>query len=167
MRHQEEPAALDRKLLAMGFDIAVGVPDSTLTGILGELGASIPVHVTPREDTAVAVACGLALAGARPVVYMKNAGLMTAGDALLSLARDMEVPLFLLVGWAGSGEDHLPHHVVTGERTTAFLEGLAISWRIHQPGMQAELAGWHQDCSRRHEHSALLIPPGGHHAHEN
>lgn len=153
---------LDQQLVAMGFNVAVGVPDSTLTSLMAKLGESMPVHVAPREDVAVAVACGLELAGAQPLVYMKNAGLLASGDALLSLARDIEVPLFLLVGWAGAWHDRLPHHVVTGERTTPFLDSLGISWRATQPSRPADLTAWHSDCRRRRAHCALLIPPRRH-----
>ncbi|MEY9848328.1 sulfopyruvate decarboxylase TPP-binding subunit [Streptacidiphilus sp. BW17] len=145
-------------LLRAGFDCAVGVPDSHLTALLEQLHRpSLPVYCPPREDCAVAVAVGLTLAGARPLVFMKNAGLFTTGDALTSLARDAAVPLALLVGWAGTGSDRLPHHVVTGERTTALLDGLAISWTT--PADTADLAGWFAGHRAAGHHSALLIEP--------
>lgn len=151
---------LGQQLLTMEFDTAIGVPDSTLTSVVSMLGQSITVQAAPREDVAVAAACGLELAGSRPLLYMKNAGLLTCGDALLSLARDMEIPLFLLIGWAGSGTDQLPHHVVTGERTTGFLDSLDIPWRVPPTGPTDDLPAWHAACRRRRAHCALLIPPG-------
>ncbi|MEU8782043.1 hypothetical protein [Streptomyces sp. NPDC048637] len=154
---------LDQQLLGLGFDCAVGVPDSHLSALMEQVAQSIPVHIAPREDVAVATACGLKLGGARPMLYMKNAGLFTCGDALLSLARDMEVSLFMLVGWAGVGSDHLPHHVVSGERTTPFLDSLGIPWRI--AGDIEETAGWYEKCRRQRTHCALLLPPGGTHGH--
>ncbi|HUY52284.1 MAG TPA: hypothetical protein VMV92_42365 [Streptosporangiaceae bacterium] len=111
----------------------------------------------------MAAACGLELGGARPLLYMKNAGMFTCGDALLSLARDMEVGLCMLVGWAGVGSDNLPHHVVSGERTTPFLDSLGIPWRIPgNDGSDAEgTASWYAECHRRRTHCAVLLPPGG------
>ncbi|MGW2055921.1 hypothetical protein ACWCOZ_18745 [Streptomyces sp. NPDC001840] len=156
---------LDELLLRMGFDCAVGVPDSHLTALMGRMADSIPVHIAPREDVAVAASCGLELGGARPMLYMKNAGLFACGDALLSLARDMEVSLFLLVGWAGVGSDNLPHHVVSGERTTPFLNSLGISWHIADNNDSAGTAAWYEECRRQRTHCALLLPPGGTHAH--
>jgi sulfopyruvate decarboxylase TPP-binding subunit len=152
--------ALGQQLLTMGFGTAIGVPDSTLTSLVSMLGQSITVYTAPREDVAVAAACGLELAGSHSLLYLKNAGLLTCGDALLSLARDMEVPLFMLVGWAGSGTDQLPHHVVIGERTTGFLDSLDIPWRVPRAGHDGDLPAWHAACRRRGAHCALLISPG-------
>jgi sulfopyruvate decarboxylase subunit alpha len=156
-----------RLLLDLGFDCAVGVPDSNLTALMEQVERSIPVYVAPREDVAVAAACGLTLGGSRPLLYMKNAGLFTCGDALLSLARDMEVGLCLLVGWAGVGADNRPHHVVSGERTTPFLDSLGVCWRVlGGEGSDGEqLAAWYADCRRQRTHCALLLPPGGTNGH--
>jgi sulfopyruvate decarboxylase TPP-binding subunit len=110
---------MDELLTSLGCDYAIGVPDTTLAALMSRLAAVIPVHAAPREDAAVAVGCGLRLGGRLPLVYMKNAGLLTCGDALLSLGRDIGCGLLLLIGWAGSGSDTLPHHVVSGKRTTA------------------------------------------------
>src|SRR2546421_3373754 len=99
--------ALHELPAALGLDIAVGVPDSQLSALMTAVASSMPVHVAPREDVAVGVACGLTLGGRRPFVYLKNAGLFTCGDALLSLARDVGVATVLVVGWAGTGDDRL------------------------------------------------------------
>ena len=157
-------SALDEQLTAMGFHCAIGVPDSHLTAIVARLGDRIPVHVAPREDVAVAVACGVVLAGQRPLLYMKNAGLFAAGDALVSLAADLRLWLTLLVGWAGTGTDTLPHHVVTGERTTALLEALGIAWRsADELAAAGDGAQWAQHCRDLARHSAILVSPGGGH----
>ena len=154
---------MSRLLLGLGFDCAVGVPDSHLTALMDQVERAIPVYVAPREDVAVAAACGLTLGGSRPLLYMKNAGLFTCGDALLSLARDMEIGLCLLVGWAGVGADNRPHHVVCGERTTPFLDSLGICWRAlgAEVSDAEQTAAWYADCRRRRTHCALLLPPGG------
>ena len=154
---------LSRLLLGLGFDCAVGVPDSHLTALMEQVERSIPVYIAPREDVAVAAACGLTLGGSRPLLYMKNAGLFTCGDALLSLARDMEIGLCLLVGWAGVCTDNRPHHVVSGERTTPFLDSLGICWRAlgEETSGVGQTAAWYAGCRRRRTHCALLLPPGG------
>ncbi|WP_051942221.1 thiamine pyrophosphate-binding protein [Streptacidiphilus rugosus] len=152
---------LAKRLHGAGFDCAIGVPDSHLTDLVGELGISIPVHLAPREDTAVAAAVGMTLAGARPLLFMKNAGLFTTCDALTSLAADAAVPLALLVGWAGTGTDHLPHHVVTGERTTGLLTSLGVSWATTDH--TGDLEAWFTAHRQAGEHCALLVRPGGAH----
>jgi phosphonopyruvate decarboxylase len=155
--------ALHELPAALGLDVAVGVPDSHLCGLMTAVGSSMPVYVAPREDTAVGVACGLALGGRSPFVYLKNAGLFTCGDALLSLARDIGVATFLVVGWAGTGDDRLSHHVVTGERTLQFLLTLGISYRIVEHDEKVDLATmrrWYDHCVAAGRHRALLVRPG-------
>ncbi|WP_159401171.1 thiamine pyrophosphate-binding protein [Streptomyces sp. NRRL B-24484] len=152
---------LAERLRGAGFDCALGVPDSHLTTLIDHLDQAMPVHLAPREDAAVAAAVGMSIAGGRPLLFMKNAGLFTTGDALTSLAADAAVPLALLVGWAGTGTDRLPHHTVTGERTTDFLTGLGVAWST--PDRTGDLDTWfsaHRDTGR---HCALLIQPGGLH----
>jgi len=156
--------ALSELPAALGLDVAVGVPDSHLSTLMTAVGSSMPVYTAPREDVAVAVACGLTLGGRRPLVYMKNAGLLACGDALLSLARDMRISTFMLVGWAGSGDDRLSHHVVTGERTVPFLRALGISYRAVSPRTTVDLGSmrrWYDRCTAVGGHGALLVRPGG------
>jgi sulfopyruvate decarboxylase subunit alpha len=147
---------------AMGLDVAVGVPDSHLSTVMTAVASSMPVYVAPREDVAVGVACGLTLGGRKPFVYMKNAGLLTCGDALLSLARDLRITAFLLVGWAGSGDDTLAHHVVTGQRTVPFLRALGISYRTVDPDATVDVSSmrrWYDRCGAAGRHCALLVRP--------
>jgi sulfopyruvate decarboxylase TPP-binding subunit len=113
----------------------------------------------PREDVAVSVACGLTLGGSHPLVYLKNAGLLTCGDALLSLARDVGIGLFLLVGWAGSHDDRLPHHVVSGEVTQPYLDALGIPWNVASADHVDEIARVALQCRADQRHYALLVPP--------
>lgn len=146
----------------LGFDVAVGVPDSHLSALMTRVASSMPVYIAPREDVAVGVACGLTLGGRRPFVYMKNAGLFTCGDALLSLARDLGVNVFLLIGWAGAGTDRLPHHVVTGRRTVPFLRTLGISYRtvsLNTAVNASSMRRWQARCDRAGQHCALLVLP--------
>jgi sulfopyruvate decarboxylase TPP-binding subunit len=156
--------ALHELPAALGLDIAVGVPDSHLSALITAVASSMPVHVAPREDAAVGVACGLTLGGRNPFVYLKNAGLFTCGDALLSLARDIGVGVFLMVGWAGSGDDKLSHHVVTGERTIQFLQALGISYRTVGHDAKVDLnrmRRWYDRGGAAGQHRALLVRPGG------
>jgi sulfopyruvate decarboxylase TPP-binding subunit len=152
--------AFEELLLTVGVDAAVGVPDTILAGVFARL--SVPVFTAPREDVAVAAAVGLELGGRRPVLFMKNAGLLTCGDALLSLARDCRVGLLLVVGWAGIGDDQLPHHTVTGAVTVPFLDALRIPWRmivLDVPDPDGGFGAWYRAARAARSHCALLVPP--------
>jgi sulfopyruvate decarboxylase TPP-binding subunit len=54
-----------------------------------------------REGEAIAVAAGLWLGGAAPVVVLQNTGLLEAGDALRGTASRMGAPLLVLVTCRG------------------------------------------------------------------
>lgn len=110
----------------IGVEAAVGVPDSQLSAVLATLAGRMPLEFTLREDVAVAVAVGAGLAGRRYAVFMKNAGLGTCMDAIVSLSIAAEVPVVLVVGWAGAGTDTLPHHVVMGRRTPSLLDAAGV-----------------------------------------
>ncbi|MEJ2679535.1 MAG: thiamine pyrophosphate-binding protein [Gemmatimonadota bacterium] len=90
---------------AEGITHVVGLPDSISARLLERLpedGIKL-VRVT-REGEAFAIASGLWLGGARPVVVLQNTGLLESGDALRGTAMRMGVPLVALVtcrGYAG------------------------------------------------------------------
>jgi sulfopyruvate decarboxylase TPP-binding subunit len=156
---------LATQLAGLGFDAAVGVPDSHLTPLVDAMAATMPVTLAVREDAAVAYACGLSIGGRRPLLFMKNAGLFAAGDALVSLAADLRVALFLVVGWAGSGGDRLAHHVVTGERTIGFLNAMGIAAHQHSSvadstSQEAAIRAGYARVQDGRGHFALLVMPG-------
>jgi phosphonopyruvate decarboxylase len=111
------------------FDLAFGVPDSITAPVLGELHAD--VIAASREDRAIAMALGATLAGRRALVFLKNAGLGYALDAILSLAEPAGLPVCLLVGGAGLGSDRLAHHEPWGKATLPVLAAAGLlTWQV-------------------------------------
>lgn len=79
----------------------VTVPDST-TRSLQRVWRSDPYfRVVPacHEGEAIAVGCGLWIAGRRAMVVMENAGLFQAGETLRAMAIDMQIPLVMGVSY--------------------------------------------------------------------
>jgi sulfopyruvate decarboxylase subunit alpha len=82
----------------------VSLPDNASAALLARLledGAPRLVSVT-REGEAFAVASGLWVGGARPVVLIQNTGLLESGDALRGTAMRMRVPLVCMITVRGS-----------------------------------------------------------------
>lgn len=104
-RSGEEPSAavLLDALEEGGATHLVGLPDSTSAPLLDLARARGRTAVVPvtREGEAFAVASGLWLGGATPVVVIQNTGLLESGDALRGTAARMGVPLLTLVTWRG------------------------------------------------------------------
>lgn len=131
-----DPAAVERARALLhrlrgelGYDFFTGVPCSLLNGFYRALQeAEVRYHPATREDLALGLAAGAALAGARPVVLMQNSGLGLSINALLSLQRMYSLPVLLLITWRGCGPD-APEHVEMGRRLPAILEALGVPYR--------------------------------------
>lgn len=97
------PIATVHALVTAGVTHVVGVPDNTS----GPLFAEVVRHPTlrlvtaTREGEAIAIAAGLWLGGASPLVVIQNTGLLEAGDALRGTAVRMGAPLPLVVTGRG------------------------------------------------------------------
>ena len=125
-----DEAKLSELIFAAGITFITGVPDSEFRALIAELECSewnrryVPAT---REDNAIALAVGAALAGECPLIFMESSGLGNAIDALTSLAIVYEIPLVLFIAWAGyKGRDH-PHHNAIGTPLEALLESLDIA----------------------------------------
>jgi sulfopyruvate decarboxylase subunit alpha len=96
----------------LGVTHVVTVPDNTSAPLLASLereggrafGPPIRVVYATREGEAVALASGLWVGGATPVVLIQNTGLLEAGDGLRGTASRMGAPLLLLVTLRGYRE---------------------------------------------------------------
>lgn len=142
-----------------GVDYVIGVPDSGLAGVLNHLEVHLQLRYAPREDVAVAAAAGAYLGGLKPLVFMKNAGLGTSLDALMSLARACRVPMVLIIRCAGVGLDTLAHHVVMGTRTIPLLDAAGIDWRQLDGATTESIAEFIKAAFVQREIRALLVSP--------
>lgn len=115
-------------LRVAGFTHVVWIPDSHLGTWEAALRASplAPIRAC-REGEAVALAAGLILGGATPLVVIQCTGFFEAGDAIRNIVHDLELPLKLLVGvrsvravLAGRSRDNCPH----------FAERLVHAWEL-------------------------------------
>lgn len=112
-------AAVLRCLEDGGVTHVTGIPDNAsgplFDALAGRDGIGL-VRVT-REGEAIALACGLWLGGARPLVVIQSTGLLESGDALRGTAVRMGAPLPLLVTGRGyrtlAGSGHAPGDPLT------------------------------------------------------
>jgi sulfopyruvate decarboxylase subunit alpha len=115
-------------LLQEGVDFIVSVP----CNMLGELITIIersPVQHIPvcREEEGVGIAAGAALAGKKPLLLMQNSGLGNSINALMSLTRLYELPLFLLMSHRGGPGEQISAQIPMGEAVPLLLKTLGIS----------------------------------------
>src|SRR5262245_29154705 len=109
---RELAASLERQ----GLDFFTGVPCSLVEDVIAALERHprLPYVPAVREDIAVGVAAGAALAGRRPAVIMQNSGLGTSLNALASLSLMYRLPAVLLVTWRGYEGKDAPEHLLMG-----------------------------------------------------
>lgn len=81
----------------------IGLPDNStaaLFAVLQERNEITVVSVT-REGEAFAIAAGLWMGGAVPVVLIQNTGFFESGDALRGCVSRLRIPLVCLIGYRG------------------------------------------------------------------
>jgi sulfopyruvate decarboxylase TPP-binding subunit len=82
---------------------AVGLPDNASAALFSLLSRHPRIRsvAVTREGEAFAVAAGLWVGGARPLVVIQNTGLLESGDALRGTAVRMGAPLVFFVTYRG------------------------------------------------------------------
>ena len=121
------PAAV-AAIEAAGFTHLVWLPDSNLgTWESALAGSRLGPARACREGEAVAIAAGLMLGGARPLVAIQCTGFFEAGDAVRNVVHDLRLPLKLVVGVRsyrafreGKSKDNCAH----------FAEKLVAAWEL-------------------------------------
>lgn len=98
-----EASALLAEIKKNGVTHVVGVPDNGSRALYEELWADpeIQVVLVTREGEAFALASGLYLGGAKPLVLIQNTGFFEAGDAFRGTAFNMSIPLVMIIGYRG------------------------------------------------------------------
>ncbi len=92
-------------LVHAGITHVVGIPDNTSGPLFHEIRRhpTIRIVTATREGEAIAIASGLWLGRAEPLVVIQNTGLLESGDALRGTAMRMRAAIPLVVtgrGWA-------------------------------------------------------------------
>ena len=114
-------------IVRAGFTHVVWIPDSHL----GTWDEALALHPTLklvrpcREGEAVAIAAGLLIGGAKPLVAIQCTGFFEAGDAVRNAVHDLKLPLKMLVGvrsWAS--------RETTADNCPTFIEPIVRAWNL-------------------------------------
>lgn len=98
-----KPAGVVTELVKMGVTHVVGIPDNTSGPLFPEVQdhPSLQLVRVTREGEAFAVASGLWLGGAVPLVVIQNTGLLESGDAIRGTAMRMGAGIPMVVTGRG------------------------------------------------------------------
>ena len=113
-------------LQELSFTHVVTIPDSTLGQWEDDLKAcdSIEYVGVCREGEAWAVAAGLHLGGAAPLVMIQCTGLFESGDSLRNALFDYRLPLFAVIGY----RSFLNQSTLPGDTCLSFTEPILEAW---------------------------------------
>jgi sulfopyruvate decarboxylase TPP-binding subunit len=163
-------------LVRCGITHVVGIPDNTSGPLFHEIRRhpTIRVVTATREGEAIAIASGLWLGRAAPLVVIQNTGLLESGDALRGTAMRMgaAVPIvvtgrgYAKMAKAGVGPETLrtrelltrPDVDSTALLTEPTLDAWAVPWsRCEAVDDPAEAIHRTVDLAREREWPAALI----------
>lgn len=126
-------AAILHTLVHAGVTHVVGIPDNTSGPLLDAVRghATIRLITATREGEAIAIAAGLWMGGASPLVVMQNTGLLESGDAIRGTALRMRAAVPIVVTGRGYAKmrdadiDPTAHHTIE-ELTRADVDSTAL-----------------------------------------
>ena len=113
---------------ALGVTHVVTVPDSTIGSWGDALDATPGINVVRvcREGEAWAIAGGLHLGGATPMVLIQCTGLFESGDALRNMIYDWKLPLLSVIGY----RSYLDQSTLPGDTCLIFTEPILDAWKL-------------------------------------
>lgn len=91
------------ELKRQGVTHALGLPDNSSAALIAAIEEDDFIRYIPvtREGEAFAIACGLWVGGAKPIVIIQNTGFFESGDAIRGCAIRMRIPLVCFIGYRG------------------------------------------------------------------
>lgn len=156
----EQVVALIREL---GVTHVVSIPDSTIGQWDEALSSADGLHLIRvcREGEAWAVAGGLYLGGATPLVLIQCTGLFESGDALRNIVHDWHLPIFSMIGY----RSYLNQDTLPGDTCLVFTEPILDAWKIPyklitDAAQIGVIRDHYRDCLAKGVAGAALIAEG-------
>lgn len=142
-----EPKLAERLVVCLkevGINFVTYVPETRLSQILPIMRSDSSFQLVPvaSEAEAVTIACGATLGGKQAACYMESSGLYVSSYSLLTIGRQLGVPVLLIVGFLGGFADQRNSflYATIGSRTSPHLDGLGIQHRLLTDGRELEAA---------------------------
>jgi sulfopyruvate decarboxylase subunit alpha len=150
-------------LKSRGVTHVVGLPDNGSRTLFEALWADDDIEVVSvtREGEAYAVASGLMVGGATPIVLIQNTGFLETGDAFRGTCYNMGLPLVMLVGYRGF--QTMEPGAERVDTAATFFEPTLKAWDIpytlmsSDADVEPQIAGAFETAAQRSLPSAVLI----------
>ncbi|MBI2370045.1 MAG: sulfopyruvate decarboxylase [Deltaproteobacteria bacterium] len=149
MDRQAGPRAILEGLKAAGITLIATLPDENLTELLKLVEADREsIHVPLcREEEGIGICAGATLVGKKTAIIMQNGGFLNSCNALTTTALQFQIPLLLLIYYAGDIGDR--GFATVGTVTEPVLHALGIRTyllrrmeEIKETVHQAQVLAW-------------------------
>ena len=129
-------------LKSAGVNFVTYLPETRLSQIVPLIrdDPEMELIAAASEQEAVTIAAGATLGGKCAAVYMENTGIYVSSYSLLTVGKQLGVPLLLVVGYLGGVADQRNSflYATIGKHTVPVLEGLGIDYMILEDGDKLE-----------------------------
>jgi sulfopyruvate decarboxylase alpha subunit len=125
-------------LKSAGINFVASLPDRKYAKLVDLLAGDRSIHHVPlcREEEGVGICTGAYVTGKKTAIVMQNAGFLNSCNALTTLAIQHEIPLLLLIYYAGDMGDR--GFASLGAVTEPVLAGLGIRTSVLRKIERAE-----------------------------
>src|SRR5512143_1863433 len=125
-----------------GINFVTYLPETRLSQIVPLIrdDPDMELIAVANESEAVTIAAGATLGGKQAAVYMENTGIYTSCYPLVTVGKQLGVPLLLVIAYLGGVPDQRNSflYATIGKHTVPVLEGLGIGYHIIEDGQKLE-----------------------------
>jgi sulfopyruvate decarboxylase TPP-binding subunit len=140
---QELAKRLVQSLKSAGINFVTYLPETRLSQIVPLIrdDPDMELIAAASEQEAVTIAAGATLGGKQAAVYMENTGIYVSSYSLLTVGKQLGVPVLLIVGFLGGVPDQRNSflYATIGNRTIPVLQGLGIEYLLLEDGDKLEV----------------------------
>jgi phosphonopyruvate decarboxylase len=134
---------LVQSLKEAGVNFVTYLPETRLSQIVPLIRNDPQIELIPvaNESEAITIAAGATLGGKQAAVYMENTGIYVSCYSLLTVGRQLGVPLLLVVAYLGGVPDLRNSflYATIGQHSIPVLDGLGIDHQILTDGEKLEI----------------------------
>src|SRR5258708_39053906 len=120
------PIAILEAIKKAGIDPVASLPDINCFDLINALDRDSDIIHVPlcREEEGIGICAGARLVGKKPALVMQNAGLLNSCNGIVTTGIELELPILLIVYYAGDIGDS--GFALVGTATIPVLEALGV-----------------------------------------
>jgi sulfopyruvate decarboxylase TPP-binding subunit len=134
---------LVQSLKDAGINFVTYLPETRLSQIIPIIRDDPAMELVPvaSEAEAVTIAAGATLGGKQAAVYLENTGLYVSSYSLLTVGKQLGVPILLITAFLGGFPDQRNSflYATIGRHTIPLLQGLGIDYLVLEDGERLEI----------------------------